>query len=57
MGAALDPTSDPGANTLTKTGIDATKPQGADFAERLTIADAQRARVRAILAAAGIRIY
>jgi UbiD family decarboxylase len=56
MGAVLDPTSDPADNTLTKIGIDATKPQGADFAERLTIADAQRTRVRAILAAAGVRI-
>jgi 2,5-furandicarboxylate decarboxylase 1 len=56
MGAILDPTSDPADNTLTKIGIDATKPLGTDFAERLTIADDQRARVRAILAAAGIRL-
>ena len=56
MGAVLDPTSDPTDNTVTKIGIDATKPQGADFAERLTIADDQRARVRAILAAAGVRL-
>jgi len=32
------------------------KPGGTDFAERLTIADDQRARVRNILSAAGIRI-
>jgi 3-polyprenyl-4-hydroxybenzoate decarboxylase len=56
MGAILDPTSDPLDNTLTKVGIDATKPGGVDFAERLTIADEQRVRVRSILAASGIRI-
>jgi UbiD family decarboxylase len=56
MGAILDPTSDPADNTLTKVGVDATKPGGADFAERLAIADEQRARVRNILSAAGIRI-
>jgi UbiD family decarboxylase len=56
MGAILDPTSDPVDNTLTKVGVDATKPGGRDFAERLTIADEQRARVRGILSAAGIRI-
>ncbi len=42
MGAILDPTSDPVDNTVTKIGVDATKPGGADFAERLTIADEQR---------------
>jgi UbiD family decarboxylase len=52
-GAILDPTSDPNDFTLTKMGIDATKPLGKDFAARLTISDAQRARVRAILAKAG----
>jgi 2,5-furandicarboxylate decarboxylase 1 len=56
MGAILDPTSDPVDNTLTKVGIDATKPGGADFAERLVIAQEQRARVRNILSASGIRI-
>ncbi len=50
MGAILDPTSDPETHTLTKVGIDATKPSGKDFAERLYISDEQRARVRDILA-------
>ena len=49
MGAILDPTSDPETHTLTKVGIDATKPSGKDFAERLHISDEQRARVRDIL--------
>ena len=53
-GAILDPTSDPKTFTLTKMGIDATRPDDRDFATRLTISDAQRARVRAILAEAGI---
>ena len=39
---------------MTKMGIDATRPLGKDFAERLTISDAQRARARAILERAGI---
>jgi UbiD family decarboxylase len=52
-GAILDPTSDPNDFTLTKMGIDATKPLGKDFAARLTISDAQRTRARAILAKAG----
>jgi UbiD family decarboxylase len=56
MGAILDPTSDPVDHTLTKVGVDATKPGGRDFAERLTIADEQRARVRSILSASGVRI-
>jgi 2,5-furandicarboxylate decarboxylase 1 len=56
MGAMLDPTSDPEDHTVTKIGIDATKPIGRDFAERLTISDAQRARVRGILERAGIRL-
>jgi hypothetical protein len=34
--------------------IDATRPSGRDFAERLTITDEHRARARGILAAAGI---
>ncbi len=53
-GAILDPTSDPDTFTLTKVGVDATKPDGRDFAERLVISDAQRARGRDILAAAGV---
>ena len=56
MGAILDPTSDPVDHTVTKVGIDATKPSGKDFAERLTIADEQRARVRSILAKAGVKL-
>ncbi|MDA0999359.1 MAG: UbiD family decarboxylase [bacterium] len=55
-GAILDPTSDPEVHTLTKIGIDATKPSGRDFAERLYITDEQRERVRGILASAGIRL-
>jgi UbiD family decarboxylase len=56
MGAILDPTSDPETHTLTKVGIDATKPTGRDFAERLTISDEQRARVRDILMQAQVRL-
>ena len=56
MGAILDPTSDPETHTVTKVGIDATKPTGRDFAERLTISDDQRARVRAILERTGLRL-
>ena len=56
MGAILDPTSDPETHTLTKVGIDATKPTGRDFAERLVISDDQRARVRDILEKAQIRL-
>ena len=52
-GAILDPTSDPDDFTLTKMGIDATKPLGRDFAARLTISEEQQARVRGILAKAG----
>jgi 3-polyprenyl-4-hydroxybenzoate decarboxylase len=55
-GAILDPSSDPEAFTVTKMGIDATKPLGRDFAERLTISDEQSARVRKILQASGIDI-
>ena len=47
-GAILDPTSDPENFTVTKMGIDATRPAGRDFAERLTISDDQRARARSI---------
>lgn len=53
-GAILDPTSDPKTFTLTKMGIDATKPDDRDFATRLSISDEQRAKVRAILAKAGV---
>ena len=55
-GAVLDPTSDPESFTLTKVGIDATKPDGRDFAERLVIDEAARARGREILAAAGVTL-
>jgi UbiD family decarboxylase len=55
-GAILDPSSDPETFTLTKMGIDATRPLGRDFAERLTVSDEQRARVRGILAAAGVQL-
>ena len=48
--------SDPETFTVTKMGIDATKPLGKDFAERLTISDAQRERVRGILHAAGVKL-
>ncbi|MGB6535446.1 MAG: UbiD family decarboxylase [Xanthobacteraceae bacterium] len=54
--AILDPTSDPSNFTVTKMGIDATRPAGRDFAERLVIPEEQRARARSILAAAGIRL-
>jgi hypothetical protein len=37
-------------------GIDATRPSGRDFAERLVISDEQRARVRGILEAAGVKL-
>jgi UbiD family decarboxylase len=53
-GAILDPTSDAEDFTLTKMGIDATKPLGRDFAARLTISDEQRKRVQGILAKAGL---
>jgi 2,5-furandicarboxylate decarboxylase 1 len=55
-GAVLDPTSDPQTFTLTKMGIDATRPVGRDFAERLTIADDARARARSMLQAAGVKV-
>jgi UbiD family decarboxylase len=54
-GAILDPTSDPETFTLTKMGIDATRPAGRDFAERLTVPDEQRQRARALLEQAGVR--
>jgi UbiD family decarboxylase len=55
-GAILDPTSDPENFTVTKMGIDATRPAGRDFAERLVIPEDQRARARAMLAAAGVSL-
>ena len=55
-GAVLDPTSDPETFTLTKMGIDATRPAGKDFAERLVIPEEQRARARALLESAGVRL-
>ena len=42
--------------TLTKMGVDATRPVGRDFAERLVISDDQRAKARELLAAAGVKI-
>ena len=55
-GAILDPTSDPENFTVTKIGIDATRPAGRDFAARLVIPDDERARARSILQAAGVNI-
>ena len=55
-GAILDPTSDPLDFTLTKVGIDATRPSGRDFAERLTIAPDVRERGRGILRSVGITV-
>ncbi len=55
-GAILDPSSDPDNFTLTKMGIDATRPSGRDFAERLVIADEQRAQARSILERAGVKL-
>ena len=52
--AILDPTSNPQNFTVTKMGIDATRPAGRDFAERLVITEEQRGRARKILAAAGM---
>ena len=54
--AILDPTSDPDNFTVTKMGIDATRPAGRDFAERLVISDDQRARARSLLEAAGVKM-
>jgi 2,5-furandicarboxylate decarboxylase 1 len=55
-GAILDPTSDPQDFTLTKVGIDATRPSSRDFAQRLTIAPDVRERSRAILKSVGITV-
>jgi UbiD family decarboxylase len=53
-GAIIDPSSDPEKFTLTKMGIDATRPHGREFAERLIVSDEQRARVLKILQASGL---
>ena len=37
-------------------GVDATKPSGRDFAERLTIANDQRDRVRGMMERAGFKL-
>jgi glutathionylspermidine synthase len=42
---------------LGNAAVVATKPGGTDFAERLTIAEEQRARVRRILSASGVGIW
>jgi UbiD family decarboxylase len=55
-GAIIDPTSDPQTFTLTKMGIDATRPADKDFAERLVISDEQRSRARALLESAGVKL-
>jgi 2,5-furandicarboxylate decarboxylase 1 len=55
-GAILDPSSDPENFTLTKMGIDATRPTGRDFAERLVISEEERARARAILERVGVSV-
>jgi 2,5-furandicarboxylate decarboxylase 1 len=55
-GAILDPTSDPETFTVTKMGIDATRPAGRDYAERLVISSEQRARARSLLEMAGVKI-
>src|SRR5580704_13592486 len=55
-GAILDPTSDPENFTVTKMGIDATRPAGRDFAERLVIPQDERAKARALLEAAGVKV-
>jgi 2,5-furandicarboxylate decarboxylase 1 len=54
--AIIDPTSDPKTFTVTKMGIDATAPTEEDFAERLIISDAQRARARQILSGADVAV-
>jgi UbiD family decarboxylase len=55
-GAILDPTSDPEFFTVTKMGIDATRPAGRDFAERLVIDEDQRRKARQTLELAGIKL-
>ena len=41
---------------VTKMGIDATRPSGKDFAERLVISEEQRARARSLLESAGVKL-
>jgi 2,5-furandicarboxylate decarboxylase 1 len=55
-GAILDPTSDPENFTVTKMGIDATRPAGRGYAERLMISDDLRERARSLLEAAGVKM-
>src|SRR5947207_7479181 len=55
-GAILDPTSDPETFTVTKMGIDATRPTSKDFAERLVISEEQRTRARALFESAGVKL-
>jgi UbiD family decarboxylase len=55
-GAILDPTSDSENFTVTKMGIDATRPAGGDYAERLVISNEQRARARSLLEAVGVKM-
>ncbi|MCS0495543.1 UbiD family decarboxylase [Ancylobacter mangrovi] len=55
-GAIIDPSSDPKDFTLTKMGIDATRPSGREFAERLVVPDEARERARSILRGAGITL-
>lgn len=54
--AVIDPISDPDNFTVTKMGIDATRPYGREFAERLTISEQQKARVKDLLAASGVQL-
>src|SRR5437764_13187616 len=54
--AILDPTSDPDNFTVTKVGIDATRPVGRDFAERVVIPDDQRAQARSLLTGSGVTV-
>lgn len=54
MGAVLDPSADPQTFSVTKIGIDATKPPEREFADRLWIAPEDRERARGILEAAGL---
>jgi UbiD family decarboxylase len=55
-GAILDPSSDPQNFTVTKMGIDATRPSGRDFAERLVISEEQRRKARELLESAGVKV-
>jgi UbiD family decarboxylase len=55
--AILDPTSDPVTFTVTKMGIDATRPIGRDWAERLAVREEDRIRARAILQEAGVDLF